>query len=49
MSDALAELVADAELRRRLGGQGRERFTDVFRHETMTRRLRELYQRVLDR
>jgi glycosyltransferase involved in cell wall biosynthesis len=47
MTGALCELAADAPLRRRLGGQGRARFTDVFRHETMTRRLRELYARLL--
>ncbi len=47
MSQALGELIADAALRRRLGGQGRGRFADLFRHETMTRQLRQLYQRVL--
>ncbi|MFM7071610.1 MAG: glycosyltransferase family 4 protein [Planctomycetota bacterium] len=40
----LAESPAD---RVRLGEQGRARFTDQFRHETMTRRLRELYGRIL--
>ena len=48
MADALMELVSSPELRAKLGGQGRERFTDQFRHETMTRRLRELYVRLLD-
>jgi glycosyltransferase involved in cell wall biosynthesis len=47
MTDALCELAADAELRRRLGGQGRARFTHQFRHETMTRQLREIYARLL--
>lgn len=48
MADALMKLVSSSELRAKLGGQGRERFTDQFRHETMTRRLRELYVRLLD-
>lgn len=43
----LVELASDRELRQRLGSAGRERFTDQFRHETMTRRIRELYCRVL--
>jgi glycosyltransferase involved in cell wall biosynthesis len=47
MTRALCELAADAQLRHRLGGQGRARFTDQFRHETMTRRLREIYERLL--
>ncbi|MCA9015540.1 MAG: glycosyltransferase, partial [Planctomycetaceae bacterium] len=48
LSQALIELAADPEKRRRFGQTGRERFTDQFRHETMTRHLREIYQRVLD-
>lgn len=48
ISNALIELASDPEKRHRFGQTGRERFTDQFRHETMTRRLREIYQRVLD-
>ena len=48
LADALIELAADERLRRRLGEEGRRRFTDQFRHDVMTRHLRELYQRVLD-
>ncbi|MFI4850788.1 MAG: glycosyltransferase family 4 protein [Gimesia chilikensis] len=48
LAQALTELAADPEKRARFGQTGRERFTDQFRHETMTRRLREIYQRVLD-
>ncbi|WP_153556592.1 glycosyltransferase family 4 protein [Roseimaritima sediminicola] len=44
----LTQLAADQPLRRRLGQQGRERFTDRFRHQTMTRRLRELYTQLLN-
>lgn len=47
LADALIKLAGDAALRKRLGAAGRNRFTDQFRHETMTRRLRELYQRLL--
>jgi glycosyltransferase involved in cell wall biosynthesis len=45
--EPLTRLARDAELRSRLGTAGRERFTDQFRHEFMTQRIRELYQRVL--
>lgn len=47
LADALNKLAADSELRQRLGQNGRIRFTDQFRHETMTRRIREVYERVL--
>ena len=43
----LTQLAADASLRQRLGESGRSRFAEQFRHETMTRRIRELYKRVL--
>ena len=45
----LAKLAEDPLLRRRLGEEGRCRFTEQFRHEFMTRRIRELYERVLQR
>ncbi len=48
LADALIELAADEGLRRRLGDEGRRRFTDQFRHEEMTRQLREIYQRLLE-
>jgi len=47
LANALTELAGDANLRQRLGLAGRERFTDQFRHETMTRQIRELYQSLL--
>ena len=37
----------DAAESERLGREGQRRFADQFRHETMTRRIRELYWRVL--
>jgi glycosyltransferase involved in cell wall biosynthesis len=43
----LAELAADPELRLRQGRAGRSRFTDRFRHQTMTRQIRTLYRRLL--
>jgi glycosyltransferase involved in cell wall biosynthesis len=45
---ALVRLAGDADLRRRLGGAGQSRFTDQFRHQTMTRQIRQLYQQILD-
>jgi glycosyltransferase involved in cell wall biosynthesis len=44
---ALEALTCDAGLRQRLGAEGRRRFADQFRHETMTRRLREIYLEIL--
>lgn len=49
LSQALVRLAGDAELRQRLGREGQRRFTDLFRHETMTRQIRELYQALLQR
>ncbi|EMB15585.1 glycosyl transferase group 1 [Rhodopirellula europaea 6C] len=43
LADRMIRLVGDQELRQRMGQEGRSRFTDLFRHETMTRRIRELY------
>ena len=47
LSTALVTLVNDAALRSRLGAAGRRRFAEPFRHQEMTRRLREIYTRVL--
>jgi len=47
LADALIELASDAQLRERMGQEGRGRFTEQFRHETMTRQLRKLYERLL--
>jgi glycosyltransferase involved in cell wall biosynthesis len=43
----LISLAADSNLRSRIGLAGREQFTEQFRHEFMTRKIRELYERVL--
>jgi glycosyltransferase involved in cell wall biosynthesis len=47
LATSINELASDAALRDRLGMTGRERFTETFRHQTMTRRIREVYERVL--
>lgn len=47
LAEALVELALSPELREQWGRAGRERFTDQFRHETMTQRLHELYQQLL--
>jgi glycosyltransferase involved in cell wall biosynthesis len=47
LSTALVRLAADPALRARLGAEGRRRFTEQFRHEHMSRQLRDLYERVL--
>jgi glycosyltransferase involved in cell wall biosynthesis len=48
LAAALGQLAGDAVLRQQLGHTGRGLFADQFRHETMTRRIRELYERVLE-
>jgi glycosyltransferase involved in cell wall biosynthesis len=45
--EPLVRLAGDPLLRGRLGRTGQARFADTFRHEFMTRRIRELYERVL--
>jgi len=47
LADALVQLARNADLRRRLGAEGRVRFTTQFRHEYMTRTLRALYEKLL--
>jgi glycosyltransferase involved in cell wall biosynthesis len=46
LADALLALAADPELRRRMGAAGRQRFTDQFRHASMTARIRQVYDEV---
>jgi glycosyltransferase involved in cell wall biosynthesis len=48
MADAILKLAADPHLRERFGQTGRAKFTEQFRHETMTSRLREIYERVIN-
>ncbi len=44
---AIVKLAASPETRAAMGREGRSRFGEQFRHETMTRRLRLLYERLL--
>ena len=46
---AILRLAADPSLRLAMGREGRGRFADRFRHETMTAQLRSLYERLLAR
>jgi len=46
LAEAVGTLAADSGLRQRLGQTGRERFTEQFRHQTMTRRIRDVYNSV---
>ena len=49
LADAISSLVGNAQLRTDLGGEGQRRFTEQFRHQTMTRLIREVYGQVLAR
>lgn len=48
LASAMIQLAQDSALRSTLGNRGREMFTQQFRHEYMTARIREVYQNVLD-
>lgn len=47
LTAAILTLASDGQLRRRLGERGTLLFTEQFRHQHMTRRIRELYERLL--
>ncbi len=49
LAAAMVRLAGDRALGEALGRTGRERFTEPFRHEHMSRQLRALYERVLAR
>jgi glycosyltransferase involved in cell wall biosynthesis len=46
---AILDLAADPALRDSMGAEGRRRFADQFRHETMTSQLHSLYEHLLRR
>ena len=48
LETAILRLADDPSLRSTMGQEGLRRFADQFRHETMTRQLRSLYERLLD-
>lgn len=47
LATAIAKLAGDPTLCEQFGQNGRERFAPQFRHEYMTERVREVYERVL--
>jgi glycosyltransferase involved in cell wall biosynthesis len=47
--DAIRQLAANPELRTELGQTGRELCVERFRHQNMTRQLREIYADVIDK
>ncbi len=47
LSEAMIRLAQDVTLRQRLGATGKARFTEQFRHQNMTRQIREVYANVL--
>lgn len=47
LCEGILRLAGDPALRDAMGAEGRRRFADQFRHETMTRQLRSLYERLL--
>ena len=48
LRQAILQLAASPETRAAMGREGRSRFGEQFRHETMTRQLRSLYERLLE-
>ena len=48
LSDAIQKLANDQSLRLRLGQNGKQKFTDLFRHQTMTELVRQVYKDVLN-
>jgi glycosyltransferase involved in cell wall biosynthesis len=47
LAAGILRLAGDPSTRAAMGAEGRRRFADRFRHETMTRDLRSLYERLL--
>ena len=43
LAEAILELAGDSSLRSRLGERGATRFTEQFRHQVMSQRIRQLY------
>jgi len=49
LAESMSKLAGNANLRHEMGKRGRSMFTDQFRHENMTQKIRELYDSILDR
>jgi glycosyltransferase involved in cell wall biosynthesis len=47
LADSISSLIADPRLRENMGRTGQLRFTDLFKHQTMTQQVREIYAKVL--
>ncbi len=47
LSEAIRRMALSRELRKRMGATGQLRFTDPFRHQTMTKRIREIYESLI--
>ncbi|WP_197231004.1 glycosyltransferase family 4 protein [Novipirellula artificiosorum] len=48
LADALSKLASDSSLRQRMGRTGQSRYTERFRHQTMTQQIRDLYVKLSD-
>jgi glycosyltransferase involved in cell wall biosynthesis len=49
LAERIARLTADAALRTAQGRAGQQEFTELFRHQSMTERIRELYTQILSK
>jgi glycosyltransferase involved in cell wall biosynthesis len=49
LAQSIVQLASDPKRRHRMGAEGRTRFTERFRYQYMTARIREVYARVLNR
>lgn len=47
LAEAVSRLTAAPDLRAAMGREGQLRCTDLFRHQTMTRRIRQVYSEIL--
>ena len=47
LAQAIAKLATNPSLRSQMGREGQSRFTEQFRHQTMTRLIRDVYQEML--
>lgn len=47
LAAALLKVAQDPAARERMGQEGRRRFSEVFRHQTMTKILRQIYEKLL--
>jgi glycosyltransferase involved in cell wall biosynthesis len=48
LAQAVSRLIADRDLRAAMGCEGQLRCTDLFRHQTMSRRIRQVYTEILE-